>query len=516
MKPKRDPMENFPSEYHLPAPSTEDGGGSGGYQPPPGSIPTPVVIAQKLAVHQGDNMLPSILVQRRRSLDSTQPAATTTATAKQGPPTSAKPTNINMLLGARELNHSVALAAVNAQERRAQMLANLGGAPHPMEGGEPPCVRNLPTRSVSFRDPTPNKSRMEALSKLGLVRGRAKSMTPSVESEAIPTSPTASNTSANKTEIHTDFNRYGGKSTVVTPVVVSPPVAVNPPSPLSPNSADVASKDFNSYGGKTIVVVPSTSTSSKETDVDSFASYPPPPVQFLPPMTKTDAPTPELNSYGGRTKTIIPASALARAADTTDGPASHQLDSRANAPTSSPSPPATFRGEPPNTSAVVANVSANANANTSISANTASTEFSHYGGKSKVIIPAAPAVPKVEQPHHPEGLISVQENKPKAGTGVLVTRENSFGSRTRVVVPSGSGSRGKSATLPPTTAPKPPSPHRMLPPKLPSPEPRQKVTSKPSFRSQGVTVQFSGRGATDESRREALRRLGLLKNTSLQ
>lgn len=400
------------------------------------------------------------------------------------------------------------------------MLANLGGAPHPMEGGEPPCVRNLPTRSVSFRDPTPDKSRMEALSKLGLVRGRAKSITPTVEtkSEAKPTSPTtttASNTSASKTEIHTDFNRYGGKSTVVTPSLV-PPVAINPPTPVSSSSTDVASRDFNSYGGKTIVVVPSASTSSRATEPDHSPNYSPPPAHVLPPPTKTDAPSTELNSYGGRTKTIIPASALARAADAPDGPASHQLDTRASVQSHSPSPPATFRGEPPNTSTLhAANVSANANVSisASASANTTPSEFSHYGGKSKVITPAAPVVPKVEPPHQAEAQTTVQEIRTKTGPEVVVARGNSFGSRTRVVVPAGAGARGKSATLPPTTAPKPPSPHRVLPPRLPSPEARPKVTGKPSFRSQGVTVQFSGRGATDESRREALRRLGLLKET---
>lgn len=34
------------------------------------------------------------------------------------------------------------------------------------------------------------------------------------------------------------------------------------------------------------------------------------------------------------------------------------------------------------------------------------------------------------------------------------------------------------------------------------------------FRSQGITVKFSGRGSTEEARREALRKLGLLKETA--
>uniref|UniRef100_A0A672QX78 Proline and serine rich 2 n=1 Tax=Sinocyclocheilus grahami TaxID=75366 RepID=A0A672QX78_SINGR len=59
---------------------------------------------------------------------------------------------------------------------------------------------------------------------------------------------------------------------------------------------------------------------------------------------------------------------------------------------------------------------------------------------------------------------------------------------------------------PPAPAPKP----RSAPL---SPELRRKSLPKPSFRTQGITVQFSGRGATDEARRDALRKLGLLRST---
>ncbi|XP_062373725.1 proline and serine-rich protein 2 [Sardina pilchardus] len=537
-KARREPMDNFPSEYHIPVTPGEDGGGSGsgGYQPPPGSVPTPVLIAQKLAEHQGDAaagtaLLPSMLAKRRRSLDSTNPVP---AAVKQGPPTSAKPANRSALLSSRDLTHDVALRAV---DRRARMS--------PMEGGEPACVRNLPTRSVSFRDPTPDKSRMEALSKLGLVRGRAKSITPTVDPISEPTKhapPTATVTSSSsssssssspsssflapRTEIHTDFNRFGGKSTVVTPSPMPPASPDAQSSSLSPTSADVASRDFNSYGGKTIVVVPTASTSSRAVDPapapppapapapppvpvpapDSAPNYPPPAAHFSAQPAKTDPPAVELNSYGGRTKTIVPASALARA-DVVDGPASHPPDIRAGVPTHSPSPPATVRGEPPNTSSL--------SSATSVSISAASTSASHsYGGKSKVITPAPQVVPKVD-PHQPEAQAAAPDHWSRTRPEVMVARENSFGSRTRVVVPGGGGggARGKSATLPPTTAPKPPSPHRTLEaPRLPSPS---KVTSKPSFRSQGITVQFSGRGVTDDSRREALRKLGLLKNGSL-
>ncbi|KAL2102625.1 hypothetical protein ACEWY4_001793 [Coilia grayii] len=530
MNAKRHPLENFPSEYHLSPPSMasthgQDAAG-GGYQPPVGSVPTPVVIAQKLAENQGDSMLPSMLVKRRRSLESTRVVTPTSQlvaeqSAKQGPPTSSKP-NVNLMLGTRDLNHSVAVAAVNAaQERRALLLANLSGAPHPMEGGEPPCRRNLPTRSVSFRDSTPEKSHMEALSKLGLVRSRARSITPTVEARAEPKpkprSPTITTTSFSslssssssssssipsptlKAEIHTDFNRFGGKSTVVTPLPAASPTVDTPPASVAPASADVVSRDFNSYGGKTITVVPAATSTTTTSSADPSPSPPPPSARTTPPPAKTDAPAFEINSYGGRTKTIIPASALARA-DVTDGPAGHQQDARVNARTHTPSPPSTIKGEVPHTSTPAAHITPTANPATSNS-------VGHYGCRSKVITPAPAAVPKVDS-HPPEAPTSASENR--ARTEVLVSRGNSFGNRPSATARGGCA-RGKSATLPPT-APKPANPHRVT--KLPSPEHEvRRKPAKPSFRSQGVTVQFSGRGATDESRREALRKLGLLKDT---
>ncbi|MBZ3878714.1 Proline and serine-rich protein 2 [Sciurus carolinensis] len=48
-------------------------------------------------------------------------------------------------------------------------------------------------------------------------------------------------------------------------------------------------------------------------------------------------------------------------------------------------------------------------------------------------------------------------------------------------------------------------------------DPRRRAGSLPragGFRPQGITVQFSGRGSTEEARREALRKLGLLKENS--
>uniref|UniRef100_A0A8B9JXJ9 Proline and serine rich 2 n=1 Tax=Astyanax mexicanus TaxID=7994 RepID=A0A8B9JXJ9_ASTMX len=87
--------------------------------------------------------------------------------SRHGPPTHAKPhrlpDNITIMRGSQDPSpQSIATAAVNMQERRSQVLSNLPPSAHPLQGGEPACVRNPPSRSVSFTDPTPNKSRMEA------------------------------------------------------------------------------------------------------------------------------------------------------------------------------------------------------------------------------------------------------------------------------------------------------------------------------------------------------------------
>lgn len=57
-----------------------------------------------------------------------------------------------------------------------------------------------------------------------------------------------------------------------------------------------------------------------------------------------------------------------------------------------------------------------------------------------------------------------------------------------------------------------PAPRMPQPPNASAAVQRSRSFQKPSaFRPQGITVQFSGRGSTDESRKEALRKLGLLR-----
>uniref|UniRef100_A0A674EZ94 Proline and serine rich 2 n=1 Tax=Salmo trutta TaxID=8032 RepID=A0A674EZ94_SALTR len=199
-KPRREVMENFPTEYNLPPPGKDSAPYGHALYQPVGSVPTPVRIAQKIAEHQGSvgntNILSSSLLSNcRRNIDLgnvESPPTSPDYLIKQDPTTSAKPihypNNINMIMGSNQ-HHSHSLASVNLQDRKSQMLANLSGTSHPVEAEELHGLQeaqvNLPTHSVSFRDPTPNKSRMEALSKLASTSTPARVM-PSPASTSTP------------------------------------------------------------------------------------------------------------------------------------------------------------------------------------------------------------------------------------------------------------------------------------------------------------------------------------------
>ncbi|XP_059360598.1 proline and serine-rich protein 2-like [Carassius carassius] len=154
-----------------------------------GSVPTPVVIASRISEHQGaSGTSASQLLECRRSLEST----------RHGPPTHAKPSGlpdrISVVLGSR----------------------------HSIDGREPPSVRKPPTRSISFQDPTPEKSRMEALSKLGLAQRRTQSImhSKSAGNTLNITNPAdRCQTKSSHAVTHSDFNSFGGKSITFNPAL---------------------------------------------------------------------------------------------------------------------------------------------------------------------------------------------------------------------------------------------------------------------------------------------------------
>jgi len=324
------------------------------------------------------------------------------------------------------------------------MLSNLSGSAHPLDGGEPVCVRKLPTRSISFRDPTPDISRMEALSKLGLAQKRSQPImhTSPRETEDIKTTTTfktslpanaSADVRATDTTDHCQTKRSQSithaspretesvkavsipantrqteSTKTTTTFKTSLPANANPvaramdttdhcqtktsPAPIL-TSAEVSHSDFNCYGGKSIKL---NSSMSFRTEHASSA------------LPKTEASEVHLNNYGGRSRI-----------------------------TSTPEP--------------------------------------FHGARSRTSFP------------EPCSNRTVKEDLPKRNASLCENRSNAN---------------------PPIAAPRPARHPSPLSPTGSRPLP------KPSFRAQGITVQFSGRGATDEARRNALRKLGLLRDSS--
>ncbi|XP_026091758.1 proline and serine-rich protein 2-like [Carassius auratus] len=412
-----------------------------GHQPPAGSVASGTSASQ--------------LPERRSSLES--------PSIKHGPPTHAKPTrlpdSISMLRSSREhIPHSIAAEAVSVQERRAHMLSNLSGPEHPLDGGEPACVRQPPTRSISFRDPTPDKSRMEALSKLGLAQRRAQSVMHSSprDPENIKTGSTVNITKpANTSTTHPCQTRSGH-------------------APAS-TSAQVKHRDLNSHGGSNRMEALSKVGLAQKQSVMHSSPRDPENIKFnitnpaststtdtthpsqshAPTLTSAEVKHRDFNSYGGKSITLNPTTS--------------------------------FRSECLSSSAAKTESS--------------ETHINNFGGRSRVMTPS-------QTNHHPQ-----------TKTITPVKEESSSSNRTSSEEPPKRKASHSEAPVkqPPAPAPKPLrrqsflSPVGSRPPPV-SPELRRNSLPKSSFRTQGVTVQFSGRGATDEARRDALRKLGLLRN----
>ncbi|XP_064198640.1 proline and serine-rich protein 2 [Anguilla rostrata] len=488
IKAKRESRENFPPEFHLlappPAPPApgEDGFSHSLYQPA-GSIPTPVVIAQKIAEHKGGGSIltASSILSRRRSTESQ--SSPPESPVRQGPPTLAKPTrypdNISFMLGnSKDYGKTIAKAAVNVNERRAKVLANLTGASHSPEPEES-LARNAPNRSYSFQDPAPDKSRMEALSKLGLVHKRSL---PGGQSRVVgsPAPQSTANPETSSGDVcdygatpAPDFNSFGGKSKVVNPSVMlqnkmdasSHHVTASEarPAPVSQRSFDNGPPvDYNSYGGKTIIMNPSVGSQHHS----SYESGP-----HSTTAARTEASHSDFGSSGAKTRAMTPAPAsTAKMETSSESLAPHDNKAR---PAAAWAPPS-HKAEPfPGDGSSAANLNS-------------------YGGKSKVVTPLHASGPKPE--------VAASSQRPTAAQPGVATRPHSYKVEPRAA-----------------EAPRPPrqeaAAHSSRGGGGAPPEARRRAVSKPSLFHQGVTVQFSGRGATDESRREALRKLGLLKNT---
>ncbi|NXJ90209.1 PRSR2 protein, partial [Corythaixoides concolor] len=147
------------------------------------SIPTPLIVAQKMSEQQMESRahFPSALKEGNSDRKKIPVANGDYTAAPKHPPVPAPklhrfPSNINITnVSGKEFNEIISKAAVNVQERRAQVLANINGGALLAAELEEKLQKNdflSRNRSSSLRDLSSEQTRYEALTKLGLVKGK--------------------------------------------------------------------------------------------------------------------------------------------------------------------------------------------------------------------------------------------------------------------------------------------------------------------------------------------------------
>ncbi|XP_040199323.1 proline and serine-rich protein 2 [Rana temporaria] len=142
-----------------------------------GAVPTPVILAQKISEKKTENVhLSSMSPKEEKSQELKKSVATSPVGDDHfvfpGSPNGKLnrfPNNISVKLSGKQYNKTIAKAAVNVQERKAQVLANLHGPTLFAEEIDGKNGEQL-NRRTSFRDVPSEQSRYEALTKLGLVK----------------------------------------------------------------------------------------------------------------------------------------------------------------------------------------------------------------------------------------------------------------------------------------------------------------------------------------------------------
>ncbi|XP_051498196.1 proline and serine-rich protein 2 isoform X2 [Apus apus] len=147
------------------------------------SVPTPLIMAQKMSEQQLESRarFPSALKEGNSDRKKTPVANGDHFAGPKHPPAPAPklhrfPSNINITnVSGKEFSETISKAAVNVQERRAQVLANINGGAFLAAELEEKLQKNdflSRNRSSSLRDLSSEQTRYEALTKLGLVKGK--------------------------------------------------------------------------------------------------------------------------------------------------------------------------------------------------------------------------------------------------------------------------------------------------------------------------------------------------------
>ncbi|XP_068163183.1 uncharacterized protein [Antennarius striatus] len=623
IKPKRDSTVSFPSEYNSLMPSGNYGSTDSHYHPP-GSVPTPVLIAQKIAESQAggaSSIDPSTLLRRCNQESETKSSLSTDSTLKQGPPPFARtnrfPVSVNMLLGNKDLQHPPQ-SNLSIQERRGQ--TNLTGSQPLLQDvsqqNKETTLNKIPRRSISFKDPSPDKSRMEALSKLGLTRNRAmsggqsllspdpyldpfthgKTRAEPVVASVSPVSETSVNLPeanvANVPQVTSVANVTNVADVTNAPNVANPTHVASASnvgnSGLVTNVASLANvanvanapKITNVTNATNVANMDNVANASNITNMGNVTS-----VAITPNIAKMGnvasvsntlnitsfANSPNIANVGNTASVADPANLA------TPTLSQISVDRRPEAPQTSPlsgnetrnlqrspSPPGATQSlafppplekeapgyplPPPPPPPEVSSLEFNSYGGKSLMVNPSCTsksepatspvtqeprilssalanpsQFNSFGGKSKVVTPVPVVVNQSDLPDILSSHLDKSQTLPSKSQ--LPSAElNSYGGKSRTINPSSGVSRplstpGRTLKAPaPAPAPKP-SRHSYhgttLPPKTAATalSPERKPRSGSLFRPQSITVQFSGRSGSEELRRDALRKLGLLKDS---
>ncbi|XP_067915637.1 proline and serine-rich protein 2-like [Heterodontus francisci] len=147
---------------------------------PPGSVPTPMVVAQKIAekkVGNGTTSPMSPTESKRFTYENDRTNSASPTDRQEFQYKNAKlqrfPSNISISMANKEYNKTITKASVKVQERKAQVLANLGGTSLLVAESDDRQQKdklNGPRRSLSFKEVVSSQARGEAPSKLAHVK----------------------------------------------------------------------------------------------------------------------------------------------------------------------------------------------------------------------------------------------------------------------------------------------------------------------------------------------------------
>ncbi|XP_048410530.1 proline and serine-rich protein 2-like [Stegostoma tigrinum] len=147
---------------------------------PPGSVPTPMVIAQKIAEKKVGNGVTSPLSPKESKWFASENDQTDSISPTESHEFQYRnvklqrfPSNISISMANKEYNNTITKAAVKVQERKAQVLANLGGTSLLAVESDDRLQKNKlngPKQSLSFKEVVANPPRGEALNKLEQVK----------------------------------------------------------------------------------------------------------------------------------------------------------------------------------------------------------------------------------------------------------------------------------------------------------------------------------------------------------